>query len=177
MRILAIGASSSSTSINRQFVNYAAHQIEGAQIVFPDLNDYEMPIYSADREKESGIPKLAQNFKYLIKQADLIMISFAEHNGSYSAAFKNIMDWVSRIEGDTWEGKPFFLMATSPGGRGGKSVLKAAVSAFSHMGAQILGQFSLPSFYQNFKAGEGITNKELKVLFEEQLFRMERVES
>jgi len=176
MRILAIGASSSSTSINRQFVSFAAHQFEGAEVIFPDLNDYEMPIYSSDREKESGVPTAAKNFKILIKQADLIMISFAEHNGSYSAAFKNIMDWMSRIQGDTWEGKPFFMMATSPGGRGGKTVLGAAVTAFKHMGAEVLGQFSLPSFYQNFKVGEGIINPELRVQFKDQLAAVEQVE-
>ncbi len=27
-----------------------------------DINDFEMPLYSIDRETESGIPSLAQDF-------------------------------------------------------------------------------------------------------------------
>ena len=46
------------------------------------------------------------------------------------------------------------LMATSPGGRGGFSVLQAASAYFPFMGANITGTFSLPSFYDNFIDGE-----------------------
>ncbi|MBL0101186.1 MAG: NAD(P)H-dependent oxidoreductase [Saprospiraceae bacterium] len=30
-----------------------------------------------------------------IALCDLLIISLAEHNGSYSASFKNILDWAS----------------------------------------------------------------------------------
>ena len=99
MKILAFGASNSSTSINKQLATYTAGQMTGADVTILDLNDFEMPIYSIDREKAGGIPSLAHDFKAEVKKADKIIISFAEHNGGYSAAFKNIMDWMSRIEG------------------------------------------------------------------------------
>jgi len=122
----------------------------------PDLNDYEMPIYSIDREQRDGIPELAVAFKQLIKDADKIIISFAEHNGSYTTSFKNIMDWISRIPGDTWESKPYMLMSTSPGRRGGVGVLAGAEQTFGHMGAQVISTFSLPSFNDNFDDSRGI---------------------
>ena len=50
-------------------------------------------------------------------------------------------------------------MATSPGARGGMSVLSTAVAAFPRFGANIIAEFSLPSFQDNFKE-EGITNAE-----------------
>ena len=79
------------------------------------------------------------------------------------------MDWMSRIPGDTWESKPFFLMATSPGKRGGKTVLDTALTSFGHMGAQVIAQYSLPSFAQNFDDEKGILDEELAVEFKSQL--------
>jgi NAD(P)H-dependent FMN reductase len=84
----------------------------------------------------------------------------AEHNGSYSAAFKNLYDWTSRIDVQVWGGKPMLLLATSPGGRGGATVLAAAEATFPRMGAELKGTFSLPSFYDNFAEGN-ISDPEL----------------
>jgi NAD(P)H-dependent FMN reductase len=69
-----------------------------------------MPIYSADREIESGVP-LAIDFFEKLGSADLILISMAEHNGAYSAAFKNIFDWTSRHNNKLFQQKPMLLMA------------------------------------------------------------------
>ncbi len=171
MKILAFGASNSTTSINKQLATYAARQIDDAEITIVDLNDFEMPIYSIDREKTDGIPQLAHDFKAAVNKADRIIISFAEHNGGYSVAFKNVMDWMSRIEGDTWEGKPFFLMSTSPGARGGATVLDQASSRFGFMGGRVLASFSLPKFYENFDAEKGIMNLDMKSAFDSQLLK------
>ncbi|MBX2870697.1 MAG: NAD(P)H-dependent oxidoreductase [Saprospiraceae bacterium] len=164
-KVVAFGASNSRNSINKQFANFAAQQIPGAEVEVLDLNDYEMPIYSIDREKEFGIPQLAQVFKAKIQAADFIIISFAEHNGSYTVAFKNIMDWISRLEGSTWANKSMFLLATSPGGRGGKTVLDLAARSFSFMTKGSIQSFSLPSFHQNFSKENGITDELLQSNF------------
>ncbi|MEO1053131.1 MAG: NAD(P)H-dependent oxidoreductase [Bacteroidota bacterium] len=168
-KIVAFAGSNSSKSINKQLVTWASSMVLQAEIELLDLNDFEMPIYSMDREKGQGIPEEAVSFKDTLKSADGLMISLAEHNHSYSAAFKNIFDWFSRIERPIWPDAPMFLMATSPGRRGGQNVLNTAKSAFPHLGAQIVASFSLPSFYDNFKADEGITSEELKATFDEQL--------
>lgn len=153
MKILTIGASNSSTSINRQLAAHAASLIPHATSTVLDLNDFEMPIYSSDREENEGIPEIAQQFVAQIESSDAIILSLAEHNGSYTAAFKNILDWVSRAKPKPWSEKPMILLATSPGGRGAATVLAAAESYFPHMGADIKGTFSLPSFYENFVDG------------------------
>ena len=56
MKILAFAASNSTQSINRQLLNYATTLIEGAEVEMLDINDYEMPLYSSDREAAHGIP-------------------------------------------------------------------------------------------------------------------------
>ncbi len=167
-KILAFGASSSKESINKRFATYAASLIHDADLTILDLNDFEMPIFSVDREKELGHPKEALEFKEHIRNADGIVISFAEHNSSYSAAYKNIFDWVSRIEKDVWLQKPMLLLATSPGGRGAMSVLEQATTTYSRSNPNVAACFSLPSFHDNF--GEsGIIDDKLKASFNKKI--------
>ena len=161
-KIIAFAGSSSKTSINKQLVTYAAKQFENASIEILDLNDYEMPVFSVDKEKENGIHKLATDFYAKMGSADLIVISFAEHNGNYSAAFKNVLDWTSRINAKTFQEKEMLLLATSPGARGGSSVLEIATKRFPFQGGVVKGSFSLPSFNENFDAEKGIINPEYK---------------
>lgn len=168
MKILAFGASNSKTSINKQFATYSANQIEKAEVILLDLNDFEMPIYSIDKEKENGIPDLAKEFKQYIKDCDGIIISFAEHNGAYTAAFKNIFDWISRIEKDVWESKPMLLLATSPGGRGASTVLEIAIGKISRMNPAPIAHFSLPNFHENFNK-DSLVNNSFKNSFKKEL--------
>lgn len=160
-KIIAFGASNSETSINKQLATYAANQFENTSIEILDLNDYEMPIFSIDKEK-NGIPQLAHDFYNKLGTADLIIISFAEHNGVYTTAFKNIFDWTSRVNMNVFQDKPMFLLATSPGPRGGSTVLEIAKNRFPFQGGIIKGSFSLPSFYENFDVVNGIIHPEYK---------------
>ncbi|HRG17981.1 MAG TPA: NAD(P)H-dependent oxidoreductase [Flavobacterium lutivivi] len=166
-KIIAFGASSSRNSINKQLATFAANQFKNTEVEILDLNDYEMPLFSVDKEKENGIHNLAQQFYDKIGSADFIIISFAEHNGAYSSAFKNLLDWASRINAKTFQEKPMLLMATSPGARGGSSVLDIATKRFPFQGGIVKGTFSLPTFYENFDAVHGIINPEFKNQLEE----------
>ena len=154
-KIIAFAASSSSRSINKQLVSYAASLLADVEAEILDLNDYELPLFSVDREDQLGQPDLAQAFLQKIENCDGIIISFAEHNGCYSAAYKNIFDWASRIKPKVYQDKPMLLLATSPGGRGGKSVLELALSQIPRFGGQVKASFSVPLFAENFDADSG----------------------
>ena len=160
-KILAFGASSSRHSINKKLAVYTAGLFKDATVEVIDLNDYELPVFSVD--KEAHMPELVFAFAKKIDECDLIVMSLAEHNGSYSAAFKNIFDWTSRLpERKVFADKKMFLLATSPGARGGATVLETAVKRFPFNGGVVVSSFSLPSFHQNFNDELGITNEELK---------------
>ncbi len=174
-KVLVFGASNSKNSLNRNFATWAAGQLEGVALEIVDLNDYEMPIYSIDREKESGIPPLAQDFKAKIEEAGAILISLAEHNGNYTVAFKNVHDWVSRINTNIWMDKSVLLLATSPGKSGARSVLGFAEKSFPFMGGKVIGTFSLPQYHQNFKPEEGILDEERKAAFQIELNKFQEV--
>ena len=167
--LLVLAGSSSRRSINRRLARWAAAQLDDVRRADVDLNDYEMPIFSIDREESDGIPDRAHAFIEQVASVDGVVLSLAEHNGSYSAAFKNVLDWASRAEGKLWAGKPMLLLATSPGARGASSVLAAATTRFPFHDARIVATFSLPSFGDNFSDADGITDPELAARFDEAL--------
>lgn len=164
-KIVAFGATTSSKSINKKFAKFAGSQLQQLSFDLIDLNDYEMPMYSIDEELENGFSSNTIRFFNLFKEYDGFIISLAEHNGSYTAAFKNMFDWASRIEMKLFRNKPILLLATSPGKRGGLTVLEQATATFPRHGASQVFSFSLPSFSVNFKE-EKIENKELLEVFQ-----------
>ena len=165
-KVVAFGASSSRKSINKQFAQYVAESLDIGDAVVLDLNDYTMPIYSIDVENEEGIPETAHQMMEPIANADILVISFAEHNGSYTSYFKNVFDWLSRINGKLFLGKKLILLSAATGPRGGKTVLNAALDRFPRHGAEIIGYFSLPSFRKTFHPEAGIIDPQIKNDFE-----------
>lgn len=160
MKILAFAGSTSSTSINRELVKFVLKDFQDDEINLLDLNDFTMPVFSVDLEKK-GFPDEAHNFLKEIEACDVIICSLAEHNRSYSAAFKNIFDWSSRINVKVFQNKPLLLMSTSPGGYGGGNVMNTAKTFFPQFAADIKDTFSLPKFYENFDMESGIINPDL----------------
>jgi len=150
MKIIAFGASSSRQSINKQLATYAASLVAAAEVEVLDLNDFEMPIFSQDKETELGQPEQAKQFLAKIAAADGIVVSFAEHNGSYTAAYKNIFDWASRIEQKVFQNKAMVILSTSPGPGGASSVLAAATGSAPYFAADVKASLSIPSFFDNF---------------------------
>jgi len=160
-KVIALGGSNSKNSINKILAIHTANELKDTEVVVVDLNDYELPLYGIDLETVNGIPQAAHELLKAIKDADGIVLSLAEHNGAYSTAFKNVFDWMSRIDGKLWSDKPMLLMATSPGARGGVTVLDIAKDRFPYMGGNIVADLSLPSFFDNFKEGV-IADEKLK---------------
>jgi chromate reductase len=159
-KVTCFAASSSRNSINKQLVTYAAGLVEGADVEILDINDFELPLFSVDREAELGQPQLARDFLNKIQNSDALIIAFAEHNGCYSAAYKNLYDWASRIEAKVYKDKQIVLLATSPGGRGGQSVLDLALAQIPRFGGDIRGCVSMPMFYENFDSERGVVKND-----------------
>lgn len=158
--IIAFAGSNSKTSINKALATYASSLVSDVEVNVLDLNDFELPLYGIDYETAHGIPDNAHKFLELIKSSNGIILSLAEHNGAYATVFKNVFDWMSRIDGKLWSDKPMLLMATSPGAIGGATVLEIAKGRFPFMGGNIVADFSFPSFGDNFNDGK-VVNEEL----------------
>lgn len=159
-KIIVFAGSNSKKSINKQLAIYASNFVDDVRVSVLDLNDFVLPLYGIDYERQHGIPDNALKFLDNIKSADGIILSLAEHNGAYTTAFKNLFDWMSRAEKNVWNDKPMLLMAAAPGSRGGQSVLEIAHGKFPRMGGGITSVFSLPFFQKNFADGK-IIDEEL----------------
>ncbi len=175
MKVLAFAATSSRHSINKQLVQAAADIVKGdldpkAEIEILDLNDYEMPIYSIDRENDGGIPEEAKLFFKKIGSADAVIVSYAEHNGTYTAAFKNVFDWASRINMKVFKGKPQVILSASMGPGGAASVLKSAIGSAGFFGADVRGSLSVGPFGEKFDAEAGrLTDEDLDLALRQAL--------
>ncbi len=181
LKIVTIAGTNSQDSINNSLIAYTKTLMDDVEFLNIDLNNYLLPIFGVDYETENGLPSAVKSLNKVIDQADGFMLSLAEHNGSYSAVFKNTLDWLSRINLSVWRNKPMLLMATSPGARGGANVLASAQAYFPFLGADIKATFSLPSYSKNFSEGR-IQNSELQkilkqkvLVFKEQLHKVEPI--
>lgn len=162
-KILAFAGSNSSNSINKQLVDYAATLIEGVDVI--DLRDYDAPIYSSDLEQSSGLPENIQKLYNLMLGYESIILASPEHNGFPPAFLKNILDWLSRAEGEKFlKDKKVALLSTSPGGYGGKNNLNNMKNVMPYWGANIVGTYSLSSFYDNMENGSIKSDEETTAL-------------
>jgi len=174
-KIITLGGSNSNNSINKKLAEYTGKLLKNVELIKIDLNAFEMPMFSIDTENEKGFSEATKALNKIFNEADGFIVSLAEHNGAYSAVFKNTYDWLSRVDANVWRDKPMILLSTSPGGRGGATVLSIASEKFPRMGANIIGSLAVPSFYDNFKEGkmldEKIKNKisELVLAFEKEI--------
>lgn len=166
--ILAFAGSNSSTSINFKLVQYTTSLVEGHNIQLLDMTRYPFPMFSEDDEKQKGYSNSLVEFKQDIQKADGLILSVNEHNGNPSAYFKNVLDWLSRLDRKFMEGTKVLLMSTSGGKRGGKGSLEVIQQLLPRFGAEVISTFSLPSFHDNFSK-DGILDESLKTEHQEAL--------
>ncbi len=170
MKVLAFAASNSRKSINKDLVRYASSLLPDTDVEIIDINDYEMPIYNSDLEEAHGIPQEAAHFLDKIAAADALVISYAEHNGNYTVAYKNLFDWASRQNREVYQGRPIVMLSTSPGASGAKSVLYLAVESAHFFAGKVMASLSVPEFFKHFDREKGVlTNREMVAQLEETL--------
>ncbi|MDP5231614.1 MAG: NAD(P)H-dependent oxidoreductase [Cellulophaga sp.] len=167
--IIAFAGSNSSVSINFKLVKFTADLIENHDVKVINLADYPLPMYSYDEEKNNGYNNLLISLKNEIKNSDGILLAVNEHNGHPSAYFKNVIDWLSRVERNFLADKKIFLMATSGGQRGAISALELVEKLLPRFGGEIVTTFSLPSFNENFDKEKGIIPTKLASIHQKTL--------
>ena len=171
-KIIAFAGSNSSTSINHELVLFASEIIKNNQVEVIKLTSYSLPMFGEDIERKEGYSETLKSLLSVINNADALIVSVNEHNGTVSAFFKNVLDWLSRIEYKFLNGKNIFLMSTSNGRRGALSSQEYTARVLPRFGAEEITRFTLPSFSENFKEGK-ITNPELNSELELKLSQFE----
>lgn len=167
--ILAFAGSNSSTSINHSLVGYTASLVKDYEVRLLDMVNHPFPMYSEDNEKENGFSDLLLSLMDTIRNSKGLVIAVNEHNSYPSAYFKNLMDWLSRVDSKFLADKQIFLMSTSPGGRGAIGALEVADKMLTRFNGTVVEKFSLPKYGQNFNSQRGIINNELAATHQEKL--------
>ena len=160
LKLLAFAGSNSSTSINYKLVKYTTALISEHEVELLDMTDYSFPVFSEDLEKQEGYGPLLVKLKDKIVQSHALIISVNEHNSNPSAYFKNVLDWLSRVDRNFLADKKILLMSTSGGRRGAMSSLEVVKSIIPRFGGETVATFSLPSFNHTFDEQKGITDAE-----------------
>jgi NAD(P)H-dependent FMN reductase len=144
-KILAFAGSLRTGSYNKKLVKIASAGAteSGADVTYVDLKDYPMPIYDGDVEDKDGLPPNARELKDLFLQNQGLLIACPENNGSFPAAFKNALDWLSRpVKGfpplECFVNKTAVIMAASTGYFGGVRVLIHLRQMLNHMKVIVL---------------------------------------
>lgn len=116
MKLLGISGSLRKEATNRKLLGEARRLFDPASYIEADLN---MPLYDGDLEEAEGVPQAAKLLAEQISEADAVVISTPEYNSSVSGVLKNALDWVSRLDGAPWSGKPVAIMSAAAGRAGG----------------------------------------------------------
>ena len=133
LKILVIPGSLRTRSLNAKLAAAAAHQFAqaGADVTRISLDDFPLPLYDADLQTKSGVPKNAVNLKRMIGAHHGVLIVTPEYNSSVPPLVKNTIDWVTRVQdvqearGQVFRERAFAIAAASESRLGGSRALAA----------------------------------------------------
>jgi chromate reductase len=115
MKILGISGSLRRGSHNTSLLRAAAQSLpSGVELeLYDGLAD--LPHYDADLDVEP-VPEPVAQLRDAIAEADAVLISTPEFNGSIPGALKNALDWASRpFPDNALKGKPVAVVGASTG--------------------------------------------------------------
>ncbi len=115
LKLLTICGSLRAGSYNRMLMAEAVRAWDGAA----EEGAIRFPLYDGDLEATEGIPEAVQTLADQIAAADAVLIVSPEYNKSIAGTLKNALDWVSRVKGKVWKGKPVAIMSANEGREGG----------------------------------------------------------
>lgn len=172
LRFLVFAGSTGSKSYNKKLAKLAASALGKMDVeaTYIELNDYGMPFYDADVEREGGYPVAAAKLKKLMKEHDGLIIASPEYNGSVSAVLKNTIDWLTRSENATTDISAFdnhhaLILSTAAGGFGGAMGLRHLRDLLTKLQVQVMPwQLAIPANYAAFNEGGLIDTKQQEIL-------------
>jgi NAD(P)H-dependent FMN reductase len=132
------------------------------------MGDFDSVSFDFDVEQETGVPEPATRFRRWLEAADAFVIASPEYNASVPGALKNLIDWVSRVRPQPFNGKQGLLMSASPSMAGGNRGLWSLRVPLEHLGSRVYpDMFSLAQAHEAFSADGRIANDVLQARFAE----------
>src|SRR6056297_3851692 len=134
-KLLTISGSLRKGAYNRMLLNEAVRAFGPADVTRADLH---LPLYDGDLEEAEGVPDAVHTLADQIKAADAVIIASPEYNKGITGALKNALDWVSRVEGMPFKGKPTVVMSANMGRTGGETGQFMTINCLIPLQAQIV---------------------------------------
>ena len=134
-KLLTISGSLRKGSFNRMLLAEAVQAFGEADVTNADLN---LPLYDGDLEEAEGVPSAVQTLAEQVKNADAVVISSPEYNKGITGVLKNAFDWVSRVDGMPFKGKPTVVMSANAGRTGGETGQFMVLSCLTPLQAQVI---------------------------------------
>ena len=142
MKIYGLCLSNNPNSINRQFLDNLLPKIGGEVI---DFSETDFPLFKMGDDDPVNLQALCDK----LQNADGIIISSPEYNGTLSPFGKNVLDWIStkgHFDGSTKQtplsGKPMMICAVAPGPLGGIRGIPDVSKLAIELGAVIYKTFA-----------------------------------
>jgi len=167
LKLLAFAGSLREKSINKKLLKIVVDGINtvDADVIVLDINAFNLPMYNQDIEDKS-FPEDILTFKTMFNECDGILIASPEYNGSYSAALKNLLDWVSRPDNTKrsyFKNKTAAIMSASPSKLGGIRGLMELRTLLSKLGYLVIpDQLGISSADSVFNENDDILDSKTK---------------
>ncbi len=165
MKIGLISGSNRKGSFNKALLEYIEESYR-TKLDMEFLDISQLPLYSQDIERDPI--ESVESLRAAVKSCDAIIFATPEHNGSVSAALKNFLDWMSRIE-FVLMGKPVMIIGASMGMFGtvnSQNHLKDILSSPMIQSKVLPGnQICVPAVHEKVEDGklkDSFTEKKLK---------------
>ncbi|MEE2718726.1 MAG: NAD(P)H-dependent oxidoreductase [Planctomycetota bacterium] len=170
IKILAFSGSLRADSWNHRLVELASNaaRAEGATVDVIRLRDYPLPLFDQDHEDAHGLPEAAVELKRMFLEHDGLLVASPEYNGSYSAALKNVVDWMTRPHDgrsglDCFRGKVAGLLSCSPGQLGGIRGLPSLRHLLSSIGTMVVPhQVAVPGIHDELNESDVLRTERLQ---------------
>lgn len=174
VKLLFFAGSARKESFNKKLAKAAAAiaKAKGAEAIFIDLADYEMPLFCQDVEANEGQPEKSLALKKLLVESDGFYIASPEYNGLPSPLLKNTIDWTSRSAGKDdpplacYKGKAAAIGSCSPGPMGGIRGLPHLRTLLSNIGVHVMPKQVCVGGTDSFNEDGSLKNEGLQAMLE-----------
>lgn len=167
--MLVFAASLRRESLNERLATLVATVVEAQRGVVDRarMADFDCPSYDNDVERQSGIPPGAQRLRDRLAAADAFIIASPEYNASMPGCLKNVIDWVSRVRPQPFNGRQAMLVSASPSMAGGNKGLWSLRVPLEHLGTRVYpDMFSLAQAHDAFDSAGRIASPVLQERFD-----------
>ena len=162
MRVLGISGSLRAGSFNTALIRAAAELLPPG-VEFELLEGIgDLPHYSEETDLDPA-PLAVALLRKAVRDADAVLISTPEYNGSLPGSLKNALDWASRPRGSSpFEGKPVAVVGASPGLFGAVWAQADARRILGIMGANVVDrELPVPTVQDRFSPSGELIDEEI----------------